>query len=88
MNTLTQNGTPLFTRPEFIRLPKSGTLCPLTGLSRTALNAIILPTVANESKPPVKSVAVRKPGQKRGWRLINVASLLGYLHSHTQGGAN
>ena len=88
MDTLTQNGTPHVTRPEFTRLPKPGTLCPLTGLSRTAINSMILPTAANDRKPPVKSVAVRKPGQKRGWRLINVASLLEYLHSHTQGGNN
>jgi len=56
---------------EFLRLPPVGERCPVTGLSRAALNAWILPTKANGRKPPVKSFVIRQPGAKRGIRLIS-----------------
>jgi hypothetical protein len=33
--------------PEFLRLPKPGMLCPFTGMGRSALNELILPTPRN-----------------------------------------
>ena len=66
-------------KAEFIRLPKSGTRCPLTGLSRSSLNALILPTEENNFKPPVRSVSIRKRHAIRGTRLISVPSLLEFL---------
>lgn len=66
-------------RPEFLRLPRAGTRCPLTGLSRSALNELIL-----GSNPPVASVCLRKKGALRGCRLIVTESLLGYLHRQIQ----
>jgi hypothetical protein len=75
-------------RPEWIRLPKSGERCALTGLSRSALNELILPSPANNYDPPVKSVSLRKPGQIRGIRLIHAASLSVYLESLLEGGVN
>lgn len=68
-------------KPEFIRLPKAGAQDPYTGFSRSGLNALILPTEANGFKPPVKSICLRNRGAKRGIRLINYDSLIGYLHS-------
>lgn len=65
------NGTP---RPEWIRLPKSGSRCPRTGLTRASLNALILPPRAQ-----VESVVLRQRGATRGVRLIRFASLLAYL---------
>jgi hypothetical protein len=73
-------------RPEFIRLPRSGTRCPWTGLSRTKLNELVLPSPSNEGQPPVKSKSERKPGKQRGIRLINFESLLAHLNSQ-EGGA-
>lgn len=67
-------------RPEFIRLPRAGKSCPHTSLSRTALNALILPTPSNGFLPPVKSIVVRHRGNQRGIRLISYDSLLAYLH--------
>lgn len=61
--------------PEFLRLPKPGTLCPLTGLSRSTLNALIL-----GPSPAVRSVCLRRPGALKGIRLIPTAALLAYLH--------
>lgn len=65
--------------PEFIRLPKPGTLCAWTGLSRSKLNELILPSQLNSFKPPVRSVSLRNRGQLKAVRLIVLESLLGYL---------
>ena len=67
--------------PEFIRLPKPGTLCPWTGLSRSKLNELVLPSPVNNFKPPVRSVSLRNRGQLKAVRLILLDSLLGYLRS-------
>jgi len=68
-------------RPEFIRLPKTGTLCPWTGLSRSKLNELILPSTLNGHRPPVRSVSLRSRGQIRAVRLVCFDSLLAYLRS-------
>jgi len=67
--------------PEFIRLPKPGTLCRWTGLSRSKLNELILPSPLNSFKPPVRSWSLRYRGQLKAVRLIVLDSLLGYLRS-------
>ena len=68
-------------KPEWIRLPTPGTRCPFTGLSRSTLNELTIPGPANEGKPQVKSVVLRKRGATRGIRLINYDSLMAYLAS-------
>jgi hypothetical protein len=65
--------------PEFIRLPKPGQLCPWTGLSRSKMNELVLPGAANDGKPPVKSVFLRKKGSLRGCRLVVYESLVSFL---------
>ena len=74
-----QASNPLNVTPEFIRLPKPGTLCGWTGLSRSKLNELILPSALNSFKPPVKSLSLRNRGQIKAVRLIVLESLLGYL---------
>jgi len=74
------------TRPEFIRLCPPGQRCPWTGLSRSAMNALILPTVGNGYKPPVKSFVLRKRGAKTGVRLISWDSLTAYIYAHEEKG--
>lgn len=66
-------------RPEFLRLPRAGQQDPHTGLTRTTLNQLILPTEANKFKPKVKSICLRQRGAKRGIRLIVFDSLMEYL---------
>ena len=66
--------------PEFIRLPRPGTLCPFTGLSRSKMNELILACPANNFRPPVKSVSLRKRGQTKAVRLVCYESLRAYLH--------
>ncbi len=65
--------------PVFIRLPKSGDLCPRTGLTRSMLNELVLPTKRNGYNPPVKSKSLRGQGKTRGVRLILWESLRAYL---------
>ena len=66
------NGTNII-NPEFIRLPKARSRCPLTGLSRTSLVEVV-------DKGAVKAVKLRKRGSLRGITLLVRESLLGYLH--------
>lgn len=68
-------------KPEFIRLPKAGTLCPWTGLTRSKLNELILPTEANGFRPAVTSKVLRQRGRVKGVRLIVFDRLMEYLRS-------
>jgi len=67
---------------EFLRLPPVGQRCPVTGLSRAALNAWILPTDANGGNPPVKSFVIRQPGARTGIRLISYPHLRAFIMAH------
>ena len=66
-------------RPQYLRLPRAGTRCPVTGLTRTALNELILPTAANGYRPPVRSYSLKRPGQIRGIRLISLPDLVRHI---------
>lgn len=66
-------------RPEYIRLPKAGSLCPWTGLSRSKLNELILPSPLNGFQPQVRSSSLRNRGQIKAVRLISFDSLMSYL---------
>lgn len=67
-------------KAEWIRLPRPGTRCPHTGLSRSTLVELCEPH-GRSGIAPIKSVVIRKPGAIRGIRLINYASLMNYLAS-------
>lgn len=71
-------------RPEFIRLPKPGTLCHYTGLSRSKMNELVLPSAFNNFKPEVKSISLRNRGQVKAVRLVVYDSLMTYLRSFLQ----
>lgn len=68
------SGTQPIANPEFCRLPKPGTLCPYSGLSRTVLYQLC-------KSGHVRSKAIRKVGATRGIRIIVFSSLMEYLHS-------
>jgi hypothetical protein len=70
--------------PEWIRLPKGGSSCPWTGLSRSKLNELVLPCESNRFKPPVKSSVLRQRGALKGVRLIHLDSLLRFIEAHVQ----
>jgi hypothetical protein len=56
-------------QPCFVRLPKPGTLCPFTGLSRTQMYLLC-------KSGKVKSHSLKRPGTCRGVRLIDFQSLV------------
>jgi len=66
---------------QFLRLPKPGKRCPITGLSRSGINNLILPTKNNNFKPPVRSYSIKRRGYVRGTRLIVYDSLIEYIMS-------
>ena len=76
--------------PSYVRLPPAGRSCPISGLPRTTLAELILPTARNGWRPPVRSVTVHLPGRehlprtgrgRHGIRLVEVASLLAWIRS-------
>ena len=67
--------------PEWIRLPQPKGKCAYTGLSRSALTTLVTPCAANDFKPPVHSVSLRRRGTARGVRLISLQSLLDHIRS-------
>ncbi len=56
-------------QPRFVRLPKPGTLCPFTGLSRTQIYLLC-------KSGKVKSYSLKRRGTCRGVRLIDFQSLV------------
>ena len=74
--------------PEFIELPKNGEREHYSGLGRSYLNSLILPTVKNNYKPPVKSHSIRPRGALRGKRLIVLDSLLSYIKQQSTENTN
>jgi hypothetical protein len=67
--------------PVTIRLPRQGDRCPWTGLSRSALNDLVLPSKRNKFSPPVKSNLLKTKENSTGIRLIDFQSLKAYLLS-------
>jgi hypothetical protein len=67
------------TQPLFIRLPRAGKRCPVTGLSRSSLEELTVPSAANNFTAPVKSHVKKVPGAGRGIRLIDRESLVAYI---------
>jgi hypothetical protein len=68
--------------PVYLRLPREGARCPYTDLPRSTLKDFCVPTKANNFRPPVKSISLKKSKYaKRGIRLIDYASLMKYLRS-------
>jgi hypothetical protein len=90
---LASTGPPVEIRPlnpeqphgrEFLRLPPSGRRCVETGMSRSSLNFLILPSAANNFSPPVRSFSLRRPGNRFGSRIIDFQSLRAFIHAHAE----
>lgn len=71
---------------EFLRLPPPGQQCPVTGLTRSFLNSLVLPCEQNGFKPPVRSFTLRRKGCARGVRLVDRADLIRYIREHVEPG--
>lgn len=68
-------------RPEFIRLPKRGENCPVTGFSRSAMARLTVPCRENKFRPAVPAKCLRQKGNLRGIWLIPYAALVDYLNA-------
>lgn len=63
-------------QPEFIRLPKAGEKCPVTGLPRTTLIELL-----EDAGDNVKVCYLRKRGAATGIKLIPRQQLIDYIYS-------
>jgi len=70
---------PLIVRPEWLRLPKPGQRCPVSGLCRSYLH-----TLVRDGK--IRTVSIRERGRKTGIRLISYDSLMAYIAKHDEAG--
>ena len=66
---------------HWLRLPRPGQRCPISGLSRSGLVELVRPCERNGYCPPVAARHLRRKGSQRGVVLIEVASLRAYLDS-------
>lgn len=74
-----KNAITTYIPPDYIRLPKPGARCAISGLSRTTLIELSVPSRCNDFRPPVESKHIKRAGAQRGIRLISRESLLAYL---------
>lgn len=65
--------------PVWLRYPKPPARCPVTNASRSTLYEWTVACAANNYRPYVRSVVIKKPGAVRGIRLIHRQSLLDFL---------
>jgi hypothetical protein len=71
----------VFDQTTWLRLPRPGARCPVSGLSRSGLAELVTPCSRNGFRPPVAARHLRRKGTQRGVVLIELASLQGYLAS-------
>ena len=63
----------------WLRLPRPGSRCPVTNLSRSTLNELVRPCPRNGYAPPVEARLLKRLDSRRGVVLISRESLLRYL---------
>jgi len=73
-----EHGRPVFDS-TWIRLPRAGTRCPVSGLSRSTLAELVRPCERNAYRPPVEARMLKRKGSTRGVLLISRNALLEYL---------
>lgn len=69
----------VFDGTMWLRLPRPGELCPVSGLSRSTLAELVRPCPRNNFTPPVDSRLIKRPGTARGVLLIKRESLLAFI---------
>jgi hypothetical protein len=69
----------VFSSADWLRLPRPGERCPISGLSRSGLVELVRPCERNGFRPPVEARHLRRKGTQRGVVLVSAASLRDYL---------
>ena len=72
-------GKPIFDNSVWLRVPRPGFRCPITGLCHESLSELGLPCPVNDVDPPVEGRLLKCRTARRGILLINRASLLKHL---------
>lgn len=72
-------GRPVFDQTIWLRLPRPGDRCPISGLSRSTLSELVRPCARNNFAPPVAARLLKRRDARRGVLLVSRESLLGYL---------
>ena len=75
-NSIAKNNPPSL-RPEWIRLPREGSNCVFTGLSRSYIAGLI-----REGK--IRSRTLRNRGASRGIRLISYDSIMDFIKGSSE----
>lgn len=70
----------VFDSSVWIRLPRPGARCPVSGLSRSTLAELVRPCERNDYRPPVESRLLKRKGASRGVLLIKKQSLLDFIN--------
>ena len=73
-------GKPVFDTATWLRLPRPGSRCPVSNLSRSTLAELVRPCERNGYAPPVEARLLKRRDARRGVLLISRESLLGYLN--------
>ena len=74
-----ERGQPVFDHATWLRLPRPGDRCPVSGLSRSTLVELVRPCDRNDFQPPVEARHLKRRGNNRGVLLISRESLLRFL---------
>ena len=69
----------VFDSQTWIRLPRVGARCPISGLSRSSMAELVRPGPRNDYAPPVESRLLKRKGAARGTLLVSRESLLAYI---------
>jgi hypothetical protein len=75
-----EGGKPVFDTASWLRLPRPGSRCPVSNLSRSTLAELVRPCPRNGYRPPVEARLLKRRDARRGVLLISRDSLLGYLN--------
>ena len=72
-------GRPVFDTATWLRLPRAGSRCTVSGLSRSTLAELVRPCARNDYQPQVDARILKRKGTQRGVLLINRAALLAFI---------
>lgn len=78
----------VFDSQAWLRLPRPGSRCPVSGLSRSTLAELVRPCERNGFRPPVDARVLKRKGAARGVVLINRAALLDFIAGQPSPSAN
>lgn len=74
-----EGSKPAYDNSVWLRLPRPGSRCPVSGLSRSSLAELARPCARNNYCPPVDAKVLKRRGASRGLLLISRESLLAFL---------